>query len=121
MKLLVTASLLLSANIQAQTLPPACEQYYSAVEVCMKNAIDLYSKTDAKTARELGQHLAELKMQRKSLSKEIVGTGPDVLNERCTKPEFTQPMIRWVGDIVSALTLTQSLTPQCMGKFQDIR
>lgn len=120
MKFFVIGGLLLSSSCFAQKLPPACEQYFAAVEACTENAVSVYSRTDTKTAKSLQESLADFKKTRSSIHEEALKVGADTVNERCTQPQFTNGMVQHLQNTVSVLTLTQTIDASCMTKFRAI-
>jgi hypothetical protein len=106
---------------EAQTLPPACEQYISALEACTQNATDFYERTDISYANKMKESLKMYRKLRVDLNKLVVERGEDAIAERCTTPEFIRESNDGISGLATLLMFSHALDRKCERKIKEIR
>lgn len=105
----------------ALALPPACEQYVTALESCALNSIQFFELVDLNRAKVSRQKLADINTLRQLLETATTRYGADKVGAYCAGPKFVGLALEDLNNLITPLAFSQALNPECLTKFQDLR
>lgn len=118
---LVLSAFTLASNVQAQSIPPACEQWISAVEICTQNAISYIERADPANLKGPKELLQQMQENRVQVRNAVAAHGYGVIAERCAGPAFIKGMNNVLSGIVTNLSFNHALGKECKRKVQEIQ
>jgi hypothetical protein len=121
MRIKLLALSLIAMPVQAQQIPPACEQYYAAIEACTKNSIAYYERTNIQLAKSMRAQLKLVEEARAERRTQIKEEGEDSVAERCMKPEFTRRVMDVLNATMVPMMFSQALDEKCVVASQSIQ
>lgn len=120
-KILTVALALLATNAHAQSIPPACDQYMGATEICMKSAVNFLDRTDPEQAAKVREALENMKKIRTEIHKQVLLHGEEAVAEVCVSPQFVNQMMNGIIGIVMPLGFSGALDDNCKEAVSEIR
>jgi len=106
---------------QAQTIPPACDQYFKALDACTQNAINYYERTNIKAAKSMRDLLKAVQEQKADVRKRVSTQGEDATAEYCTSPDFVGRMSNGLSGVLVPLTFKQAVDANCTARYNEIQ
>lgn len=104
----------------AQEIPPACQQYLTAIKVC---GVDLIRLTELKSPQDAPRLKAQIDLgpATDKLRQAVQAKGPEVVGQICaTSPEKEQ-LQQAVTNIVTLLGFNDSMSEGCQSAYSAIR
>ena len=117
----VVAALWISSVAQAQSIPPACDQFFKAMEACGAAAVRYKELTSPAEAKELKETLGGLPSLKAAVREATQTDGEVAVAEKCLSPAFKQKMMNFITASIMMLSANKSMTPQCTHAANAIR
>ncbi|KHK48634.1 hypothetical protein PI87_27765 [Ralstonia sp. A12] len=110
------AGALFTGLTAAQTLPPACEKYFRALDACNQNALNV-SPSNAPQIRSTQQDVDKL---REMLRAGLKTKGYDGIAAACAESQLTPLLKQQVVTIVTSLAMTNSVDANCRKAYNAL-
>jgi len=110
------------ATAHAQTIPPACQQYLTALKVCGTAYVRLTELKDpAQTPKAKHDLESTLTTTTSQLRAAVRQLGAQAVAERCASPEVKGKSVQSIASIVAMLGFGGGMTPECDEAYSAIR
>lgn len=117
----LAAALCISPAANAQSIPPACDQFFKAMEACGDAAVRYKELTSPAEAKELKETLGGLPSLKAAVRDAVQTDGEVAVAEKCLSAAFKQKMMNFITASIMMLSANKSMTPQCTRAANAIR
>lgn len=117
-----TVTWLVLGTANAQEIPPACQQYLTALKVCGADAIRFVELTQPAQAAQVRSTLADSETKSTAMLRMSVRiNGADATAERCATSPLKDSLREAVVDIVVPLSFNRAVSDDCQDAFASLR
>ncbi|VWB23956.1 hypothetical protein [Burkholderia lata] len=110
------------ATAHAQTIPPACQQFLTALKVCGTAYVRLTELKDpAQTPKAKHDLESMLTTTTSQLRAAVRKDGAQTVAERCASPEVKGKAVQSIAGIITMLGFSGGMTPECDEAYSAIR
>ncbi|WP_323117995.1 hypothetical protein [Burkholderia alba] len=118
----LTVACITFASAHAPTIPPACQQFLTALKVCGTAYVHLTELKDpAQTPKAKHDLESTLTTSSSQLRAAVRQVGAQAVAERCAAPEAKGKMVQSVAAIVAMLGFGGGMTEECNEAYSAIR
>ena len=117
----LAAALWISPAANAQSIPPACDQFFKAMEACGDAAVRYKELTSPAEAKALKETLAGLPSLKATVRDAVQTDGEVAVAEKCLSTDFKRNMMNFITASIMMLSVNKSMTPQCTHAANAIR
>ncbi|WP_157652241.1 hypothetical protein [Burkholderia ubonensis] len=117
-----TVACITFTSAQAQTIPPACQQFLTAFQACGAAYVHLTELKDPaqtpKAKHDMDTAITGMTSEMRAGVRKI---GAQAVAERCASPEMKGKLVQSIAGIITLLGFGGGMTPECNEAYSAIR